>query len=453
MDRNFPKTTHITDMTEGKPLCTVLAFAAPLLIGNVFQQIYNLVDTSVVGHCIGDSAISAVGATSSLYMLLISLIASLNSGYTIVTARAFGAHDEEKMKKCIAGTFILNACTAILITVLSTIFLKPLMYFMNTPESIFEDAYNYILIICLGITTTICYNMFAGILRAVGNSKTPLYCLIISSFLNIGLDILFVAGFDMGVNGAAIATVLAQLLSALLCGLAFFINYPLYIPKKADFHVQRSTFLDLLSTGAAMALMMCVVNLGTMIFQRANNALGEAYITAYASGRRIISIVMQPLGSIAEANSTFVSQNWGAKKFRRINTSLKKVMMVEILWGVIACILIFILGDSIIRIVTGSENSQIIADAVLCMRASSPFFPILGVLLCLRTSMQAMGYKKSPVISSCVELVMKFIGAVFVIPAIGFVGSCFTEPVTWVFMTLYLVGAFLVQRKTIFGDN
>lgn len=453
MKRNSPKTVRVTDMTEGNPLRTVLAFAVPLLIGNVFQQIYNLVDTSVVGHCIGDSAISAIGATSSLYMLLISLISSLNSGYTIVTARAFGSHNEEKIKKSIAGTFLLNAGTAILITVLATIFLKPLMHFMNTPESIFEDAYSYILIICLGLTTTICYNMFAGILRAIGNSKTPLYCLIISSFINIGLDLLFVAGFNMGVNGAAIATVFSQFISALLCGLAFFINYPLYIPKKADFNVQRSIFIDLSSTGAAMALMMCVVNLGTMIFQRANNALGEEYITAYASGRRIISIVMQPLGSIAEANSTFVSQNWGARKYNRIITSLKKVMTVEILWGTIACILIYIFGDSIVRIVTGSENSQIIADSVLCMRASAPFFPVLGVLLCLRTSMQAMGYKKSPVISSCVELGMKFVGAVFVIPVIGFVGSCFTEPITWVFMTLYLVIAFLFQRKTIFGNE
>lgn len=441
------------DMTEGDSLRHILIFAVPLFIGNIFQQIYNLVDTSVVGHCIGDSAISAIGATSSLYMLLISLVSSLNSGYTIIVAHAFGAHDEKKLKQCIAGTFMLNAGATVLITVLSVVLLKPLMNFLNTPESIFKDAYNYILIICIGMFTTICYNMFAGILRAVGNSKTPLYCLIISCIANIVLDILFVAGFEMGVSGAAFATVLAQLLSAILCGFALFINYPQYIPQKEDFNVNKLTLSNLLSTGMAMALMMCVVHLGTVIFQRANNALGEMYITAYAAGRRIISILMQFLGTIAEANSTFVSQNWGAKKYTRIKVTLKKVMLLEVLWGVFSCVLIFAFGDPIIRAVTGSGNSQIIADSVLCMRASAPFFPILGILLCLRTSMQAMGYKKAPVISSCVELALKFIGASVVIPVIGFVGSCFTEPITWVFMTLFLVTAYLFQRKNIFCNN
>lgn len=437
-------------MTEGRPLCLILSFAVPLFVGNIFQQIYNLVDTSVVGHCVGDRAISAIGATSSLYYLLISLISSLNSGYTIITAQAFGSHDEEKLKKCIAGTFILNIGATVLITFLAAVLLRPLMRFMNTPESIFEDAYCYIFIICIGMFTTVSYNMFAGILRAVGNSKTPLYCLIVSCILNIVLDILFVAGFDMGVGGAAVATVLAQFLSAVLCGAAFFVNYPLYIPQKEDFGIEKSILSALLSTGSAMALMMCVVHLGTLIFQRANNALGEMYITAYAAGRRIISILMQFLGTIAEANSTFVSQNWGAKKFARIRETIKKVMAVEILWGILSCVIIFVFGDTIICIVTGSQNSQIISDAVLCMRASGPFFPILGVLLCLRTAMQAMGYKKAPVISSCVELAMKFVGAAWVIPAIGFVGSCFTEPVTWGFMTLFLVAAYLFQRKSIF---
>ncbi len=441
---------HTKDMTEGKPLRIILAFAVPLFIGNIFQQIYNLVDTAVVGHCLGDGAISAIGATSSLYNLLITLISSLNSGYSIIIAQTFGARAENKLKKCIAGSVLLNAGATLVITALALLFLKPLMQFMNTPSSIFEDAYSYIFIICIGMFTTVSYNMFAGMLRAIGNSRTPLYCLIIACVVNIGLDILFVAGFGMGVDGAAIATVLAQLLSAVLCGMAFVLNYTQYIPQKADFRPEATILSELVTTGSAMALMLCVVNLGTVIFQRANNALGEAYITAYATGRRILTILMQPLGTVAEANSTFVSQNWGAGKLERIKATLRKVMAVEAVWGTISCLLVFAFGSWVVRLVTGTESAQIISDSVLCLRASGPFFPILGVLLCLRTAMQAMGYKKAPVISSCVELGLKAIGAVFVIPIVGFVGSCFTEPVTWVFMTVYLLIAYLIQRKQIF---
>ena len=451
--KNKTGTMRIRDMTTGEPIKQILLFAVPLFIGNIFQQIYNLVDTSVVGHCIGDNAISAIGATSSLCMLLISVLISLNSGYAIIIAQSFGAHDESKLKTCIAGTFLLNFGTIVLFTLLSASFLKPLMRFMNTPDSIFKDAYDYMFVICIGLFTTVGYNMFAAILRAIGNSRTPLYCLIISSVANVVLDLLFVAVFNMGVVGAAIATVLAQLISAALCGLAFFLNYPRYVPRRKEFQISKRVMPTLLSTGCSMALMMCVVHMGTLIFQRANNALGEACITAYAAGRRIVSIVMQPFGTIADANATFVSQNWGAKQYNRIKTTLRKVMLIEICWGFVACVLMFGLGDSIIRIVTGTENAQIIADAVLCMRANGPFLPILGILLCLRTAMQAMGYKRDPVISSCVELAMKMAGAILVIPSIGFIGSCFTEPVTWVFMTIYLVVAYFLRRKNIFKET
>lgn len=441
---------RIKDMTQGPCVKLILTFALPLFIGNIFQQIYNLVDTAVVGHCIGDSAISAIGTTSSLYILLISLVTCLNSGYAIITTQSFGARDESRIRKCIAGTILLNAGATLVITVLAVMFLQPLLVFMNTPESVFEDAYRYIMIICVGMFSTVGYNMFAGILRAVGNSRTPLYCLIVSSVINVGLDILFVAGFRMGVSGAALATVLAQIISAILCGIAFFRNYLQYIPKKGDFRVPRELLSNLLTTGVAMALMMCVVHIGTLVFQRANNALGEDCITAYATGRRVVSLVMQPLSTLAEANSTFVSQNWGAKKPARIKDALKKMILIEILWSLFSCVVIFLFGKSLVFLITGTESPQILSDSVLCMRATIPFFPVLGVLLCLRTAMQAMGRKTAPVISSCVELALKAASAVWLIPRVGFVGSCFTEPVTWVFMTAFLVLAYFAQRKNIY---
>lgn len=442
---------RVQDMTTGDPIKLILAFAIPLFIGNIFQQIYTMVDTMVVGHFIGDHAISAVGATSSLYSLMMSLTISMNSGYAIITTQAFGAHKEDRLRHAIAGTFILNGATTILVTVLTVTFLRPLLLFMNTPEGIFEEAYVYILILCAGMFSTIGYNMFAGILRAVGNSLTPLYFLIVSSVVNIVLDLLFVAVFKMGVSGAALATVVAQTVSAILSGASVLHGYRSMLPQKDDFRQSVKLWSELLSTGFAMALMLCVVNLGSLVFQRANNGLGEAVIAAHAAAHKIINTVMQPLGTIASANSTFVSQNWGAKQYDRIKSTLRKVMALEVLWGVIACALVYTFGDFLIQLITGTEDAAIISNGVMAMRISLPFFPILGILLCLRTAMQAMGYRAAPVVSSCVELLMKGSGASLLIPAYGYLGACITEPLAWTIMTIFLVAAYMFQRRQIFA--
>ncbi|MBQ7086688.1 MAG: MATE family efflux transporter [Clostridia bacterium] len=447
------KENKITDMTTGSPVRLILIFAIPLLIGNVFQQIYNVVDTMVVGYSIGDSAISAIGATSSLYSLIITFASSLNSGYAIVVTQAFGAHDNGRLRKSVAGMILLNIIATVFITSLSLVFLRPLMDYMNTPSTVLEQAYGYIFIICAGMFSTNAYNMFAGLIRALGNSRTPLYHLIAACVLNIILDILLVAVFGMGVEGAALATVLSQCLSAALSGVYFFGNYKEYAPCLSDYKVPFGILRDLLSTGTAMALMMCVVNLGSVFFQRANNALGESMIVAHTSARKIITIMMQPMGTIATATSTFVAQNWGAGKLERIRSSLRKVMLAEVLWGLFACTVIFASGSLLIQLMTGTEDAEIISNSVLSLRTHHIFFPVLGVLLCLRTSMQAMGYKKAPVISSCIELVLKWLSAMFLIPKVGFFGTCITEPVTWVFMLIYLGLSYLMIRNDIYQEK
>ena len=439
------------DMTTGDPIRLILAFAAPLFIGNIFQEIYTMVDTMEMGYFVGDDAISAIGATSSLYSLLMSLTISMNSGYAIVITQAFGAHDEQKLRRSIAGAFLLNAAMMVLVTLLSVLFLRPLLRFMNTPEGIFEQSYAYMLILCAGLFTTVCYNLFASILRAVGNSRTPLYVLIISSVFNIALDLFLIVVLKLGVVGTALGTVLAQGLSALLCGGALLRHYRAILPRKEDFAASGPLLPGLLSSGFAMAMMLCVVNLGSLIFQRANNVLGETMIAAYTASRKLIVAFMQPLGTIATANSTFVSQNWGAKQYERIKTTLWKVMGLEVAWGAIACILAYLVGGPMIRLITGTQDGNIISGGVLSLRMSMPFFPVLGVLLCLRTAMQSMGYKAAPVASSCVELLMKALGAGLLIPAWDYLGTCVTEPLTWTIMTLFLVAAYTLQRRRIFS--
>lgn len=447
-EKSQSKSMIIMDMTTGSPLKHILIFAIPLFIGNIFQQIYSMVDTMVAGYTLGDQSIAAIGATSSLYALLIDFASGLNSGCAIVVTQCFGAHDEKKLRKSIAGMIIIDTIITCLITISALTFLRPLMRFMNTPDSIFEQAYIYIAIICAGMLSTVAYNMFSAILRAVGNSKTSLYFLIISSVLNMGMDFFFVVVLGIGITGIALATVIAELVSALLCGIYVYRHYKSILPCKDDFKVSSDIIQELFSSGIAMALMYCVVDLGSVIFQRANNHLGEIIISAHTAARRIIGMMMQPLATIATASSTFIGQNWGAKKKERIHAAIRKVLFLEIIWSLLGCAVIWALGRFIVQFTIGTDNSDIISNAVMSLRWHLSFFPVLGCLLVLRTAMQAMGKKSIPIISSCIELGMKLLSAAFVIPNLGFFGTCITEPITWSLMLLLLVTAYFKYHLT-----
>ena len=443
----------VLDMTQGKPVRMILTFAVPLLIGNIFQQVYSMVDTMVAGYCLGDQAIAAIGATSAIYSLIISISWGLNSGFAVVVTQSFGAHENKKLRKAIGGMMLLDASIALLLTVLSLVFLPSLMQLMNTPKSIFDQAYSYMAVICASISATICYNMFAGILRSFGNSRTPLYFLIFTSLLNIALDLLFVAVFGMGVGGAALATVIAQAVSGLLTGMYVYRYYRDMMPRKEDFIPDLKLFCELLSTGSAMAFMYSVIDLGTVAFQGANNALGEAVIASHTAARRIISILMQPLATITNASGTFVAQNWGARQKGRIREALKKVITMEIAWGVFSCLVVYLFGRALVHFTTGTNSEEVLGNAVMSLRIHFPFFPVLGVLLALRVSMQSMGQKTAPVISGFIELLMKIVATVWLIPEFGFVGTCVTEPVTWVLMAAFLLVIYLTKTRKLLTEE
>lgn len=447
--KHNPHTARVQDMTAGSPFSLILAFSVPLFIGNIFQQIYSMVDTMVVGYSLGDQAIAAIGATSALYAIIVNFAWGLNNGYAIVVTQRFGAHNFRGMRHSIAGMMMLNGGMTALLTVLSLVFLRPLLAFMNTPEAIFEDAYRYIAIICAGMLSTIAYNMFAGILRAMGNSRTPLYFLIFSSLLNIVLDVLFVTRLHQGVAGAALATVIAQTISAVLCGAYTLKYYGEYMPRREHFAVPRETLMDLASAGIAMALMISVVDIGSLLYQRANNVFGEIIITSHMAARRIISICMQPMNSVAAALATFVGQNYGAGKKDRIRTGIMNTCVFEISFSVVSAVVLFFAGASLVRLITGTADPEIISNAVMSIRIHSSFFPFVGLIFCLRSAMQAMGMKRPPILSSCIELVLKFFASWWFIPALGFLGTSLTEPLIWVFMAAYLILAHVTQGKRI----
>jgi Na+-driven multidrug efflux pump len=441
-------TVRTVDMTEGDPIRLILAFALPLLLGNVFQQIYTMVDTVAVGYLLGDEAISAIGATSAVYSLMITFANGLNSGFAIVVTQAFGSHDRDKLRRSVAGIFILNGISTLILTVLSISLLIPLLRFMNTPEGIFSDAYSYISVLYIGIFSTVGYNMFSGLLRAVGDSKTPLYNLIVASVANIVLDVPLV--LLMGVPGAALATVISQTVAAVLGGISFFRQCRDMIPKREELRISASLLSELISSGIAMALMMCVVSLGSVIFQRANNLLGEDIIAAHSTSHKIFTVCLQPISAMSAALSTFVSQNYGAGRYERIRFSLGRILILQAIWGVLSCISVYLTGGALVHLLTATENEYIVSNAVMSMRICLPFFPVLGALQCLRTAMQSMGYKTAPVISSCIEVLVKIIGAAFIIPAYGYLGSCVTEPLTWTVMAAFLALSYLILRKKIY---
>lgn len=442
-----------TDMTVGNPLRIILAFAIPIFIGNIFQQIYSVVDTMVAGYNLGDSAIAAIGATSSLYGLIINLAWGMNSGFALVVTRSFGAHDRDTLRKSIAGTMLLDFIVTAVVTLLSICFLRPLMHLMNTPDSIFSDAYSYMFIICLGMAGAVAYNMFSSLLRAVGNSVTPLYFLIVSSVANILLDLLFVVGLHLGMAGAAAATVVAELLSAVLSGAYFIRRYREILPTGQDFRLSAAMLRDLLSNGLAMAFMYCVVDLGSVFFQGANNRLGDAVIAAHTAARRLIGIMMAPLGTISGAAATFIGQNWGAERKDRVREGLKQEILLSVVWGALACGVIYLCGEWLVRFTTGSTDPITVRNAVMSLRIHLPFYPALGVLLALRTAMQAVNIKIPPVLSSAMELGMKILAAFWLIPIYGFVGTCVTEPITWVLCAVFLTVVYLARRGYFYDDK
>ena len=439
------ESTKTSDMTTGSPVRLILIFAIPLFIGNIFQQIYNVADTMIAGYNLGDSAIAAIGATSSIFSLIMNFASGLNSGYGIIVAQAFGAKDPDRLKKSIAAMLVLDLAITLILTVFSLLFLTTLMRLINIPDSIFSDAYAYIAIIIAGMPATILYNMLAGIMRAVGNSKTPLYFLILSCAINLSLDCLFIIRFGWGVEGAAAATVIAESFSALFSGIYVFRKYREILPGRKHFHLELPLIREMAGAGFAMALMLCVVDIGSVVYQRAINGLGEMLIVAHTAARKLIGIMMMPLASIATAYSTFTSQNWGAGKTERIRQTLKKVMAMEVGWGLFSCLAVFLLGEAAVQILTGTSDRNVIDNAVLSLRIHFVCYPALGVLLALRTSLQAIGRKVIPVISSSFELIVKLIAGVWLIPMFGYLCACLTEPIIWIGCMLFLIIYLCVQ--------
>ncbi|MFA9413093.1 MATE family efflux transporter [Streptococcus sp. E29BA] len=435
-------TTSQIDLTKGKILPTILRFAWPIMISNIFQQLYNTADTMIVGNYLGEQALAAVGSTSAIFELIIGFALGVGNGMGIVIARHYGAKNEEELKRSVVATAIIGLGLSGLVMLGGNLGLRPLLQLLGTPADILEQSYSYIYLIMMGVGVTFAYNLGAGLLRAIGDSLVALYFLIFSACLNIALDLFFITQLHLGVQSAGLATILSQGLSSVLCFRYIARRVPVLVPKQRHLVWDKGLYQDLLGQGLSMGLMFSIVSIGTVILQTAINGFGVLIIAAQTTARRIMAFSLQPLTATAASMTTFVSQNVGAKQFDRIYQGVKKASLIALVWGIIVTILLHIFSPALIRWISGSDEPELIANATLYLKLGTPFYPILGCLFILRNTLQGLGRKVTPLVSSLIELVGKVVFVIAIIPQVGYVGVMLCEPLIWVPMTAQLFVAF-----------
>lgn len=435
------------ELTSGNPAKVIFAFSVPIIIGNLFQQLYSMIDTIIVGRTIGVDAIAALGSTSYISTLIIGFMSGLTNGFSIITARHYGAGDNVKMRRSVAGTIIIGLAVSAVLTVASIFFIKPFMHLLNTTADIFDEAYSYISVTLFFMVTAMLYNMSAGVLRAVGDSITPLVFLIISSAMNVGLDILFITKFGMGVAGAAYATIISQTLSFILCCVYIVIRFPYLIPKAEEFKITWAEVWELFSMGLSLALMFSLVEVGSLILQRAINNFGTQTIAAHTAARKISSILMLPYTAFGSACATYCSQNIGAGRPDRAGKGVKSSILMAWVWSAAAVIIGYVFSPYIVSWIAGTDEQYIVDLASKYMRVNTPFYFVLAVLIVLRSSLQGLGRKAVPVASSIIEMVGKAVIAFTAAPALGYFGVMISEPIVWIFMTILLIIGYASDKQ------
>lgn len=419
------------DMTKGNPVKLILLFSIPLLIGNVFQQFYSMVDTIIVGRFVGVESLAAVGSTGSMVFLVNGFVMGLTSGFAVLVSQRFGAKDEKGLKKAVASAIILTVISIILVTTISLLGAKPLLRLMRTPENIIGDAYTYIRIIYGGIIATVSYNLVASILRALGDSKTPLYFLIVSSVLNVILDLVFIINFKMGVAGAAYATIISQGVSAILCLIYTYNKFTILRLKKEDFKVKKRYYHKHLKIGIPMALQFSITAIGIMTVQGALNVFGSTVIASYTAASKAFQLVMQPAATLGVATATYCGQNLGAKNYERIKEGVKACTKVSIISSIIASIALVFLGKYFVMMFIENPDIQILGYAQEVLNISAIFFIPLGLIFVYRNALQGMGESFIPMMAGVYELLARALVAFTLPNVLGFTGICLADPVAW----------------------
>ena len=432
--------SRVLDMTRGDPFRLLLQFSLPLFCSNLLQQVYNLTDTALAGHLLGSAALAEIGATAALYGLIMNFAFGMNNGLALTVSRCFGAGEREGIRRAVGWMVTLSAAVSIVLTTVSLLGRGALLQVLQVPAEVWDGAAAYLTVILLGIPLTMLYNMEAALLRAVGNSVTPLLFLLFSSVLNVGLDAAFMGPLGMGVRGAAVATVLAQGISAVLGAVYLVRSYPeLHF---APAHLKKSArraVMNMFWAGMSMGLMSAIYNLGSVALQSSINALGSVYITAQTAARRMAEMYFIPGGALGISVATFSSQNLGAGRRSRIGQSVRAALKIYFVWWLFVLAFTFLLGEPVLRLITGSSDARIISNAMLYLKISVPIIPPMAVLVILRNMLQGIRHTVEPLLASALELIGKVIFAVWLVPVWGYRAVCFCEPTTWIICFVFIL--------------
>ena len=448
METTSKRKSGTTDLTVGKPLFQILRFALPLVLGTLFQQLYSFADTVIVGRCLGTDALGAVGTTYSLNFLILGFVQGACVGFGIPVAETFGAKDKGGLRKYLFNGALLCVVLSVVFTIFTTLMAGPLLQLIHTPEELYADAVLYIRILFLGIPATVLYNYASSVLRAMGDSQHPFYFLLAASVLNIGLDYLLIVSMGMGVDGAALATVLSQLLSGGLCAFWFFTRTAKQ--EELTFRGQSSLLSAghckrLAYIGFPMGFEYSVSAIGAVIMQDAINLLGSTAVAAQTAGEKIRQMFTLPMESVGMAMATYVGQNHGAHRTDRIKQGIKDGCTIQLTYCVAAWVVIFFVKSYAVGLVLGDADPAVTAGAIQYLAIMSMLFCFHGLLMIFRNTLQGLGYSVQAIISGVGELIGRSLGGLLAVKTgLGYVGICLSNPFAWGLAMLYCM--FMVRR-------
>lgn len=441
----------INDLTKGAPLKLMLLFSIPLLIGNIFQQFYNIADIIIVGRTLGMTALASVGAVSPLFFLIMFIIVGITNGFAVITGQRFGAKDYEGVRRSVTMSTILSTVFTITFTIICAAAMHHILFLMNVPQEIYKDAYYYIQIVVIGLIVANFYNLLASIIRALGDSMTPLYCLIIASVLNIFLALLFILEFHMGVPGSAFALVLSQAFSALLCVWYVKKHFPILHLKKKDWIIdwkkEYKFALEHLKVGIPMAVQFGILGLSLLIIQSVCNTFGPDVIAAFTAALRIEQMATLPMISFGVALAAYVAQNFGAGNFSRIRFGVKKASLINVILSIVMAFIMHFWGGHLVRIFVGYQNEDIVKIAHDYLFRSSLFYFFLAQIFIYRNALQGLGRAVIPMLAAVGELLMRAFAAIYLAAKIGYFGVFYAGPIAWVAASIVLAAGYYSTIK------
>ena len=437
----------VKDMTNGSPSKHILGFAVPMLFGMLFQQFYNLVDTIIVGKTLGVEALAGVGATGSINFMIIGFCMGVCNGFVIPVAQCFGAKKPADLRKYVFNGYICSIVFAIVLTLASVIFCRRILIIMNTPADIIDHAYNYIVVIFIGIPTVFLYNMVSGVIRSLGDSKTPVVFLVLSSIINVVLDFFLILVCKMGVAGAGWATVTSQLISGLTCLIYMYKKYDILKGDKSERVLDRRFITNLSMNGVPMGLQYSITAIGSTILQAAVNTLGSTYVAAMTAGSKMFNFTCCPFDALGSTMATYAGQNVGAAKIKRLGQGVRSAMIIGSIYSVLSLVALYFTTDYIALLFVNASETTIIALTRQFILASACFYiPLTGVNV-VRFCIQGMGFSVFAISAGILEMIGRAFAAIILIPSIGFMGACLASPIAWIAADAFLFPAFIHCAK------